>query len=54
MSKYKIFANTKHDYVIEIEADSIEQARAEAMYSPVTNWNNRGYDFTIISIEEAK
>ena len=54
MTKYKVSATTKHDYIIEIEASSIEEARKEAMYTPVTNWSNRGFDFILHSIEEAK
>lgn len=53
MAKFKVFATTKHDYIIEIEASSIEEAREEARFTPVQHWSNRGYDFILHSIEEA-
>lgn len=39
MGNYIVRATVYHDYLIEVQAESIEQARAVALKEPITAWS---------------
>jgi len=50
--KYEVTATSINNYVLQVEANSADEAREQVQYLSPDKWLSNGYEFTIDYVEE--